>query len=102
MGRKEKCVFNEYEIFERLKTKNVIQLAKELNVNKNTLYTWCKRLNVEITRITDEEVLLELLENRKTPKEIAMEHHLAKTTIWRKIEILRDKGIISKRKYERW
>lgn len=34
--------------------------------------------------------------------ETAIEHHLAETTIWRKIEMLRDKGIVIKRKYERW
>ena len=102
MGRKEKCVFNEYEIFEKLKTKNAIQLSKELNVNKNTFYSWCKRHCVEITRITDEELLMELLENRKTPKEIAIEYHLADITIWKRIEVLRDKGVINKRKYERW
>lgn len=102
MGRKGKLVLNEYEIYERLKTKNIIQIAKDLNVNKYSLYTWCKRHNVKVTRITNEEILMELLENKKTPKEIAFEYHLGYTTILRKIERLKDKGIINKRKYERW
>ena len=68
MGRKEKLVLNEYEIYERLKTKNIIQIAKDLNVNKYSLYTWGKRHSVKVTRITNEEILLELLENKKNTK----------------------------------
>lgn len=100
MGKKESFNLNEYEMYQKLKTKNVRQLAKEMSINEYTLYTWCKRHNVIISRITQEELLQEL--KSKKPKEIAYEYNVSPGVIWAKIRKLREKGLIQKKRYERW